>query len=308
MPKVNVIIITYNRAKLLSSAITSVLNQTFQDFEIIVVDDASTDNTKEVVSSFNDKRIKYIRHEINKGEAGARNTGVMNSNCKYIAFLDDDDEWMPEKLKMQVDLLENSSPKVGGVYTGYLRVNKITGEVLDRKLPAKRGNIFYEILAENWFIVSTVLLKKECFEKVGLFDGSIPYGLDWDMWIRISREFHFECIKEPLVKYSIHEDGRLTANHGLVIRGKEAMLKKYGQLLALDRKSYSYYHLNLGVRYCYDGDTKKGREMILKAIRIYPFEIRNYFNFGLSLLGGDIFKKFKEIKEKVLAPLKRGEV
>jgi glycosyltransferase involved in cell wall biosynthesis len=92
MAKISVIIPTHNRAGLLRTAIISVLNQTFQDFEIIVVDDASTDNTQEVVTHFDDKRIKYIRNNTNKGDAGTRNISVTSSNCTYIAFLDDDDE------------------------------------------------------------------------------------------------------------------------------------------------------------------------------------------------------------------------
>lgn len=111
MSKVSVIIPTHNRSELLYSAITSVLNQTFQDFEIIVVDDCSGDNTPEIVSKLNNKRIKYIRNEINKGEAEARNTGIMNSDSEYIAFLDDD-EWLPEKLTLQVDLLKNSPTRL----------------------------------------------------------------------------------------------------------------------------------------------------------------------------------------------------
>src|SRR5258705_10332336 len=110
MPKVSVIIPTYNRAECLRSAITNVLNQTFQDFEIVVVDDSSQDHTREVVNSLDDKRIKYIRHERNKGVAAARNTGVSNAKGDYIAFLDDDDEWFPEKLKKQCAVLEASSP------------------------------------------------------------------------------------------------------------------------------------------------------------------------------------------------------
>jgi glycosyltransferase involved in cell wall biosynthesis len=119
MPAVSVIIPTYNRAEFLRLAITSVLNQTFQDFEIIVVDDASEDHTHEVVHNFRDKRIKYIHHEVNKRVAAARNTGVLNSSGAYIAFVDDDDEWLPKKLQMQVALLENSPSIVGGVYTGF---------------------------------------------------------------------------------------------------------------------------------------------------------------------------------------------
>ena len=98
MPDVSVIIPTYDRSEFLRTAIASVLAQTLQDFEIIVVDDASADDTQEVVGNLDDGRIRYIRHEINKGVAATRNTGVLNSKGKYIAFLDDDDKWFPEKL------------------------------------------------------------------------------------------------------------------------------------------------------------------------------------------------------------------
>src|SRR3989442_437688 len=104
MSKVSVIIPTYNRAEFLGLALTSVLNQTFQDFEILIIDDNSQDSTQEVVTNFGDERIKYIRHDVNKRVAAARNTGVANSNGEYIAFLDDDDEWFPDKLQIQLDL------------------------------------------------------------------------------------------------------------------------------------------------------------------------------------------------------------
>ena len=103
-PTVSVVIPTYNRAPLIGRSIKSVLNQTYQDFEIIIVDDASTDNTKEVVSNFNDERIRYIQHEENKGEAAARNTGIKATRCDYIAPQDSDDEWIPEKLSTQIEL------------------------------------------------------------------------------------------------------------------------------------------------------------------------------------------------------------
>ena len=141
MSQVSVIIPTHNRARFLREAISSVLNQTFQDFEILVVDDASDDNTREVVAGFEDIRIKYFRHDTNRGGSAARNTGIRNSMCSYIAFLDDDDEWFPEKLGKQMELLLASDPKVGAVYTGYLDVDKATGQVIGEQLPSRRGNL-----------------------------------------------------------------------------------------------------------------------------------------------------------------------
>src|SRR5690348_13147078 len=112
MAPVSVIIPTHNRSDFLRNAITSVLNQTYQDFEIIVVDDGSTDNTSEVVANFSDERITFIRHDTNKGGSAARNTGILASKCDYIAFLDDDDEWLPDKLRKQMEILVASPPEV----------------------------------------------------------------------------------------------------------------------------------------------------------------------------------------------------
>ena len=128
-PKVSVIIPTHNRSAFLRSSIISVLNQTFQNFEIIIIDDASEDDTREVITSFNEARIRGIHNQASKGAAGSRNIGVTNAQGEYIAFLDDDDEWLPAKLERQARLLDNSPPEVGGICTGRLVVEKASRRV-----------------------------------------------------------------------------------------------------------------------------------------------------------------------------------
>jgi glycosyltransferase involved in cell wall biosynthesis len=305
MPAVSVIIPTYNRAEFLRLAITSVLNQTFQDFEIIVIDDASKDHTHEVVSNFHDKRIKYIRHEVNKRVAAARNTGLLNFSGNYIAFLDDDDEWLPGKLQRQVALIEGGSATVGGIYTGHIRVDRSTGQILDRFVPRIRGDIGYDLLKVNFIgTASTILLRKQCFDRVGLFDESIEFGEEYDLLVRVSKEFHFECIPECLVKYYIHED-KLSTNVGVIIRGLEALLIKHGQSFSLHKKYFSDRYLSLAVLYCYAGDFGKSREAFLKAIKIYPLAIRSYFYLCLTFLGEENFKKVDGAKKTLTAMFRR---
>ena len=121
---VSVIIPTYNREKLVSRSIQSVLDQTYQDYEIIVVDDASIDNTEKVVKSFNDVRIRFLRSNLNKGGSAARNMGIIAANGEYIAFLDSDDEWLPEKLEKQISILKNlKSLEWGGIYCGHILIS-----------------------------------------------------------------------------------------------------------------------------------------------------------------------------------------
>ncbi|MEP9410713.1 MAG: glycosyltransferase family 2 protein [Candidatus Brocadia sp.] len=298
MPKVSVVIPTYNRPEFLSSAIASVLNQTFQDFEIIVVDDGSKDNTPEVVNRLNNKKIKYIRNEINKGEAGARNTGIMNSNSEYIAFLDDDDEWLPEKLALQVDLLKNSPTKVGVVYTGYIEVDKTSRKILQKIFPIKRGYIHRDLFIKNYVgVPSTVIVRRICFERIGLFDGNVVYPTDYDMWIRLSKEFHFEYIKKPLVKYYIHKN-TISSNYEIRIQGIKVMLERYSNIYYSNCKAHSQYLIRLGILYCCNGSAGKGRESFLKAIRLYPFDVRNYIFLGLSLLGTNNFRRLQNFMKR----------
>jgi glycosyltransferase involved in cell wall biosynthesis len=292
MPKVSVIIPTHNRAEFLRSAITSILNQTFQDFEIIIIDDASKDHTREVITNFNDARIKFIYNHVSKGAAGSRNIAIMNSSCEYVAFLDDDDEWLPEKLKIQTCLLDNSPPEVGGVCTGYFTVEKMCGRILSTVNPE-----MIDLPKGNPIATSSILLRRECFEKCGLFDESMLACSDYDMWIRISKKFSFKIIENTLVKYCVHENG-LTLNHEKKARSLEILLKKHENFFKSDCKGYSKQYLELGVIYCYNREIQNGRKAFGKSIVINPFEIRNYFNLILSLLGVKKFKKLKEAKEK----------
>jgi glycosyltransferase involved in cell wall biosynthesis len=294
MPKVSVIIPTHNRAEFLRSAITSVLNQTFQDFEIIVIDDASKDHTREIIANFNDARIKAIHNQVSKGAAGARNIGIMNSNCEYIAFLDDDDEWLPEKLKIQTCLLDNSPQEVGGVCTGCFTIEKASGGVLSEYNPKRN-----DLVKENFITTSSILLRRECFKKCGLFDESMPTSSDCDMWIRISKTFSFNIIKSCLIKYHIHENS-LTFDYEKKAKGLEILLEKHDDFFKNNPKSYSKRYLHLGILYCYKGEIQKGRKAFRKSMRMNPFEIRSCFNFSLSLLGAESFKKLRRFAGKIL--------
>lgn len=298
MPQVSVIIPTYRRPEFLRKAIASVLTQTFRDFEVIVVDDASNDDTSEVVRSITDTRIRYIPHETNKGGGATRNTGIRNAHGEYIAFLDDDDEWLPEKLELQIKVLANSPPEVGGVYSGYQKIERTTGELIGSHVPTKKGNLANVLLDYNWVgSTSSVLLRKECVEKVGLFDESLPSLQDYDLWIRISRDFHFAFVSKPLVIYYIHNN-KISTNPEAFRQGLEIMMSKLGNSSSTLRKNYWYRFIRLGVLYCLNGETKKGRKAYYKAIRLYPLHVKPYLILCLTLLGTDVFRKVMDGRKK----------
>lgn len=300
MPRVSIILPTYRRPGFLHSAISSVLNQTFEDFELIVVDDASGDNTGEIVGSFGDRRIRYVCLESNRGEAGARNAGLMklDPRAEFVAFLDDDDEWLPDKLRKQVEFMESASSDIGCVYTGFYIVDAHTKRVIGKRLHSKRGDLYGELLVKNEVgTPSTVLLRRECIDRVGLFDEGISYGVDHDLWIRISKYFKFDFIEEALVRYHIHEK-RLSNDPYIVSKGFDDMLSKYGiSLLDLDRDYYGSRYLAMGVLFCLMGDMKRGIRCLLRALILNPYNVRTYFYLALSFGGVNLFKKIRKLIE-----------
>ena len=188
-PGVSVIIPTHNRASLVNRAVRSVLDQTYVHFELIVVDDASTDNTQDVINSFADIRIVYVRHSENRGVSAARNTGIKAAQNKYISFLDDDDELLPAFLEKQVDAIKNSDGRVGVVYADL--ITEFDG-VYRRSIIKKEGDIHKDVMRLMFDLpMQTLLIKASCFEVTGLFDEDFTTAEDIDMVIRLSRHFHF---------------------------------------------------------------------------------------------------------------------
>lgn len=211
MPKVSVVIPTRNRADMLYRAIRSVLEQSYGDFEIIVVSDASEDNTEEVVMSFDDSRIHYIRHEEAKGASAARNTAMRVAKGEYIAFLDDDDEWMPNKLEVQVPVIENTGTEVGLVY-GWMEYFE-NGKSAGVRAPKVRGDVFAEMLDKQAIGgCPTILIKRGVIESTGYFDETLPRGNDGDYWRRICKNYHVDFVPQILAKVSISSPGRISTD------------------------------------------------------------------------------------------------
>lgn len=307
IPVVSVIIPTYNRAHSIGKSIKSILTQTYQNFEVIVVDDRSTDNTEEIVKSFNDPRIKYIQHQHNSGAAIARNTGIENSLGRYIAFLDSDDEWLPAKLAKQVELLQQSKPEVGVVYTGLEIINELN-QVKRIKVPTYRGSLQNILLFANVVgTPSTVMVKREYLQQVKGFDPDIlQFAADADLWVRLSKYCEFEVISEVLVRYLESDSDRLSTNPQAVIKSILAFINKHHQNLNLKKLnkqvndfSIAEYLFNTARTLMCNGliieDTeaiKMGRHYFLLAFKSNFFQLKPLLYYGLSLLGKNTFLNF----------------
>ncbi len=263
---VSVIIPTYNRANTIVRAINSVLNQTYKKLEILVVDDASTENIETVVRNFKDDRIKYIRHPYNKGGGAARNTGIMISSGEYIAFLDSDDEWLPEKIEKQLNVFHKSTNSIGVVYTGFQYVNEY-GQVNEQVIPKERGNISLKILEWNYVgTASTVLARSSYLKRINGFDETFPSCQDWDLYIRLSKICLFDFVAELLVRYTSSRNHTCITNKmEAVIIGHNKILKKHNiDNVARGIKAMHYY--NRGVILLYSGsDTQRAFFSFIKA-------------------------------------------
>ncbi|MFX1502247.1 MAG: glycosyltransferase family 2 protein, partial [Promethearchaeota archaeon] len=200
---VSIIIPTYNRGNVIRETITSVLNQTYQNFQIFIIDDGSNDETTNIVQSFNDKRIKYIFQTHSGLPAKGRNTGLKKIKGEYVAFLDSDDIWFPRKLEIQINLFEKNPNILLIATNGVLFPTKLNMKVIPLKKNIKIS--FKQLLEKNIIINSSVLFKKEVISMVGLLDENInlKYGEDFDYWLRILRfkDKSILIIKNILVKY-----------------------------------------------------------------------------------------------------------
>lgn len=208
-PLVSVITITRNRGKLLGRCIRSVLGQTYKNIEHIIVDGASDDNTDEVVASFQDSRLIFIKLETNWSIVDTINHGVGISTGKYISFLDSDDEYVPTKIEKQVDLIQSLPDDYGMVYCGMIDIDATSGAVIERHQPSLRGNVYDESIGVKQISgTPTFMFRRAVFEHLGGWKDDIGIISDWELAVRCCRDYKVDFVPEELV--------RVYVNHGSI--------------------------------------------------------------------------------------------
>jgi glycosyltransferase involved in cell wall biosynthesis len=296
---VSIILPTYNRAGLLGRAVESVLNQTFQDFELIIVDDGSTDNTEKLVASFSTDKIRYVRHSNNKGVSAARNTGLRLAGGDYITFQDSDDEWMPDKLEKQIAIFKIAPPSVGIVYCGSVLVmHGRTRYIRCFEYRVKNHNIFSNI-AERFFVTTpTLMLRRQCFEAAGGFDESLPVQEDWELFLRMSKLYSYIGIDEFLMTRYLQPDS-LTGNNCYFVKAFGLLVEKYFDDIKQDAKLLSKCYFKLGHCLIVQGDIRQGRCYLLKGAKANPLNLKNPIVFLLSLPGKTVYKTLTQIYRRI---------
>jgi glycosyltransferase involved in cell wall biosynthesis/O-antigen/teichoic acid export membrane protein len=298
VPSVSVITCTYNRAPLLAETIESVLLQTFCDFEYIIIDDGSTDNTKEIVSSFNDSRILYFYYNHSEGYLSlVRNHGLRLASGTYIAFLDSDDLWLPQTLQIQVDAIQQN-PDVGFVFTDAMIYDKlkITRSSLYEKEGSFKGRV-YEEYVQNKLIICTgsLLFKKNCLAITGYQDERLFSG-DFDFTISLAYYFKAFIIYKPLLKIQKQERSHGSIINKQRIEGYFLTIKREFLKNHLSRASYKRITQKLSYKFGAElqqmGRSQWASYYFLRSISINPFHLRSW----VKLIFLSVGKGAKKIK------------
>ena len=287
-PLVSVIIPTYNRAALVKRAIQSVLDQTYDNFEVIVVDDASTDSTVTVIANIKDQRLKYIRHEVNCHASAARNTGIASVKGELIAFLDDDDEWFPSKLEKQVPVLVNASPEVGLVYCWMDHFDS-GGRVVGETHPMHIGWVFDKMLDRPRLGgCPTIIVRREVFDVVGVFDVDLRRGNDGDFIRRVARKYAVDVVPEVLVRVNVgHGFDRITKGdeQGIrnAIKSHQVKLTKFADELDSYPKQTANILSAIGHHHAQLGEWITAAGYFLRAVRRAPLSGEPYRMLAYTL-------------------------
>jgi glycosyltransferase involved in cell wall biosynthesis len=285
---VSIIIPNFNHARFVGDAITSVLQQDYEDVEIIVVDDGSTDDSGDVIARFGNE-VTYI-HQENAGLSAARNTGIRASKGDFIGVLDADDMYEPTFIRALVNVL-NANMDADGVYCGYQFVdqeNNLLPQIENR--PVQSDELYKMLLDGNFFVPESVFLRRYVYDDVGLFDEALRACEDWDVWLRVTKKFRVFHVSEVLTRHRILA-GSMSTNPLRMLTARLAVLKKHvgdkplesGSSVA--HRAYGRAYLGSCVEYLQYGDKDRAYECFYKMANICPdllVEVDTYYQLGCS--------------------------
>lgn len=288
-PQITVVIPVYEQPELLAEALESVERQTFTELEAIVVDDNSSRDFRPIVEEYGDW-ARLISHDENKGAAAARNTAIEASTGDFLAFLDADDYWRPTKLEKQIEVFESGSTDLGLVYTGFVH-HDLEGNEWKRN-PTAHGEIYLKELEQDRIHpTSTVMIRKECVERVGMFDASLPSRQDYDLWIRITEHYTVDYVDEMLVDKREQPDS-ISTNFERRVAGDRAVLEKVRHRSSSVNfrkrtRILSYHYHVLGRDHESNGDRPLAIKYLSLAVLRYPLRPVSWAMLGIAVLGID---------------------
>jgi glycosyltransferase involved in cell wall biosynthesis len=300
MTTVSVIIPVFNGATFVERSIGSVLTQTFQDFEIIVVDDGSTDNTAQVVQAITDDRLQYI-YQSNQGPSAARNNGIQHTRGEFVAFLDSDDCWLPTKLEKQLQRFRQIP--IAGLVHCSANIVDVNGNIIRYQEAHLEGQCLESLLMQNSIVTSSVMIPRIVFNQVGCFCESVKHGEDWELWMRIASAFSVAAVREPLVVYVFMPEGfgknSLAMRNDMLYYFDEAFGSYASHLAHLRWKAMGHLYFGAGVGLGTSGNQREARRELLQAIRLDPFISGAYWRLLLTFFSPAFNRYVRQIKDRL---------
>lgn len=277
MPEFSIILPTHNRAPLLCRAIASVILQSFADYELIVIDDASSDGTPATVSAFADPRLRCIRLERASGVSAARNAGIRAARGEFVAFLDDDDEYHTDFLARMASALHDAPPEVGFAWCGVRRVRATrSGLVTVREQRWQSnavGDPFRHLRVGTGFGLT---VRKACFDEVGLFDTDMPAAVDTDLMFRLGSRYNCVVVPEILITVYLHGAGQLTDRNARRAYAMDRLIENNIGVISQHDDLWVRYHRNAAALHYETGNRARARTMLIRALRRRPCRWRTW--------------------------------
>lgn len=283
-PRVSVVLPTYNRAGVLARAVRSVLAQSESDLELIVVDDASTDETPHVLAGFDDPRLHVLSHAVRRGGAAARNTGLAATHADWVAFQDSDDEWLLDKLARQLAVAAQD-PAWGAIYCAFVR---ISGNRATRTPAAKHrrraGWLHADILRDSFISTQTLLVRRTALDAAGGFDAELPRFQDWELMMRLSRHHPIGCVDEPLVIVHTLPDA-ITHDAVARLRARTRIVERHTPWLAAYPRILAEHLYAVGHLHALAGDAASARHWLRRAVAVDRRLLKAWAALALTGLG-----------------------
>jgi glycosyltransferase involved in cell wall biosynthesis len=281
LPRVSVVMPTFNRAKELPRSIRSVLSQTFSDLELIIVDDASSDNTEEVIASFNDERIRYKKLLANVGGAEARNVGVSMARAEIVAFQDSDDEWACAKLEKTLAEFKNNEA-IGAVFSKFIQIWEDGCRLMPvGKHKFQSNDVYKSLLWQNHVDTPTLVVKKCYLDEVGGFTSIMPRYQDWDLALKLARVTTMKYLHEPTILSYVTE-GSITENSDAHCKALELIYELHRVYIDEDKALKADWLYRIGDAKISTG-VAGGRKMLLEALKCAPMNLRYFVKFIFSI-------------------------
>jgi len=303
MPKVSVVIPAYNAERHIRETLDSVLAQTYRDFEVVVVDDGSTDRTREIVGSYGGP-VRCIA-QANAGPSAARNRGVREARGEFVAFVDSDDLWLREKLAEQVPLFD-ADGRVGLVYCHVQRITADGQPLPTPQMPKPTGQVFVDFLFRNHCPTSAAVVRRECFERCGYFPEDMVWAEDWHLWLRIARRYEFAAARRVLARHRVHSSA-LTRQYEKAYLGARSVLESALEegdgpaAGAARRRGLHRLDRNQALSLLARGEPREARRCFWRAVRNGPTDPHAAAGCLVSLLPG-VFRRPLMRLWKRLAP------